>query len=78
MSTNDAIATFIADTVVAHEIVHGDASTTVETDNGSVRSLAKLIADKQDAINEATVMAQAGPLGLEGRFLPGSRLARSF
>jgi hypothetical protein len=53
MSTDDTIAQFVADTATAHDIVHGDATTTIETDNGPVRSLAKLIAD-----NQATIDAQ--------------------
>lgn len=52
MSLNDTIATFVEDTTIAHEIVHGDATTTVETENGPVRSLAKLIADNQAVIDE--------------------------
>lgn len=61
MSLNDTIATFVADTAIAHEIVHGDSSTTVETDNGPVRSLAKLVSDNQALIDAA--------LGLPTRLL---------
>ncbi|MFM0432408.1 hypothetical protein PQQ75_25580 [Paraburkholderia aspalathi] len=47
----DQIAQFVTDTALAHQIVHGDASTTVTTAGGPVRSLAKLVADSQAAIN---------------------------
>ncbi|MFM0060034.1 hypothetical protein PQR64_30825 [Paraburkholderia phytofirmans] len=42
---------FTADASLAHQIVHGDQNTTVATDGGPVRSLAKLVADNQEAIN---------------------------
>jgi hypothetical protein len=45
MSLYDKVAQFDADADVAHNIIHGDATTTVTTEGGPVRSLAKLIAD---------------------------------
>ncbi|MFM0405210.1 autotransporter outer membrane beta-barrel domain-containing protein [Paraburkholderia dipogonis] len=54
MSTiQDPIDQFTEDAELAHQVVHGDANTTVPTDGGPVRSLAKLIAD-----NQATIDAQ--------------------
>lgn len=73
MSTfNDVIAQFTTDAELAHQIVHGDASTTVTTDGGPVRSMAKLVADNQSAINTAigaidpaTLPAGGVPAGAE-------------
>lgn len=41
-----------SDAPTAHDIVHGDASTTVTTEGGPVRSLAKLVADSAAYIAE--------------------------
>jgi hypothetical protein len=56
MDLNGVITTFIADTAIVHEIAHGDSSTTVQTEGGPVRSLAKLIADNQGAIESAMAL----------------------
>ncbi|MFM0058503.1 hypothetical protein PQR64_23055 [Paraburkholderia phytofirmans] len=62
MSTlNDVIAQFTADADTAHEIVHGDSTTTVPTEGGPVRSISKLVADNQALIDAA--------LGLNQRLL---------
>jgi hypothetical protein len=47
-STNAKIATFIADTEIAHQIVHGGDTTTVETDGGPVDSYAKTMRELRD------------------------------
>lgn len=48
-----------SDAPVAHDIVHGSASTVVETEGGPVRSLAKLVADNQAAIDAAVAVGDA-------------------
>lgn len=61
----DSINQFTSDAVLAHEIVHGDATTTVQTEGGPVRSFAKLEGDflaGQVAANFASLPAQ--PLGM--------------
>ena len=50
-SLADSVSQFQTDVATAHQIVNGDASTTVTTAGGPVRSLAKLIADNQNIIN---------------------------
>lgn len=59
MSVNDSIAQFTADVATAHEIVHGDAGTTVTTEGGPVRSIAKLVADNQALIDAALTLNQS-------------------
>ncbi|TDN70409.1 glycosyl hydrolase family 28-related protein [Paraburkholderia sp. BL10I2N1] len=46
-TVQQALATFQTDVALAHSIVHGDATTTVTTNGGPVRSFAKLEADNQ-------------------------------
>lgn len=50
---DDSINQFTADANIVHEITHGDSTTTVETESGPVRSVAKLIADNQALIDAA-------------------------
>ncbi|CAG2144403.1 hypothetical protein LMG31506_02998 [Cupriavidus yeoncheonensis] len=64
MSLAEKNTQFAADVDIAHQIVHGPASgagSTVTTDGGPVRSLAKLVADKDADINSAAngVLANA-------------------
>jgi hypothetical protein len=40
-----------ADSLLLHEIVHGDAQTTVTTENGPVKSVAKLIVDVEASVD---------------------------
>lgn len=55
----DQINQFVTDTGLAHQIVHGDASTTVTTAGGPVRSIAKLVADNQALIDAALTLNQS-------------------
>ena len=61
MTLKTDIDQLAADAVLMHQVVHGDASTTVTTAGGPVRSVAKLIADKDAEINVAAsgILAQA-------------------
>lgn len=60
MTLIELINRFInSDAPIAHSIIQGNASTVVETEGGPVRSLAKLIADNQAAIDaQAPSLAQ--------------------
>lgn len=51
MTLKSDIDQLAADAVLMHQVVHGDATTTVITAGGPVRSVAKLIADKNAEIN---------------------------
>lgn len=53
-STNAKIATFIADTEIAHQIVHGGDGATVETEGGPVDSYAKTIKELRDGVTVVT------------------------
>lgn len=58
---NDSINQFEADADLIHQIVNGDSTAVVTTGGGPVRSVAKLIADNQAAINAAAwLFQQAG------------------
>lgn len=48
---SDAVELLISDGELAHQWVHGDQTTSIQTENGPVRSLAKFIADNQAIIN---------------------------
>ena len=68
---NSRVLQFEKDVGIAHDIIHGDAQTTVQTDGGPVRSIAKLIADADARIDAATdegllsvSLAAAGGAGL--------------
>ena len=52
-STNEAIATFVRDTELAHQIVHGGDTSQVQTDGGLVDTYAKTVKDLRDAGAEA-------------------------
>jgi hypothetical protein len=52
MSTQSTLDTFVYDVNLAHQIIHGDASTVVMTDGGPVRSFAKVEADNEAAISD--------------------------
>lgn len=51
MTLKSDIDQLAADAVLMHQVVHGDATTSVITAGGPVRSVAKLIADKDAEIN---------------------------
>ncbi len=58
MTLANKVDQFNSDADIAHEIIHGDASTTVETEGGPVRSLAKLVADTEiDIGNQMIILA---------------------
>ena len=61
MTLKSDIDQLAADAVLMHQVIHGDASTTVTTANGPVRSVAKLIADKDAEINVSAsgILAQS-------------------
>lgn len=59
MSLINKVEQFNDDVDIAHQIVHGDATTTVPTEGGPVRSLAKLIADKDAEFVGGDVVQQA-------------------
>lgn len=54
---------FIANSELIHQVVHGDADTVVQTETGSVRSLAKLMADNQAHIDGKVNADQIGVAG---------------
>ncbi|MBI4968168.1 MAG: hypothetical protein HZC25_08640 [Rhodospirillales bacterium] len=47
-----AVAKVTADSATLHQIVHGDATTTVSTENGPVKSMAKAVADVEAAFGD--------------------------
>lgn len=49
----EAVAQASADSDLLHQIVHGSSTSTVVTEGGPVRAIAKLIADKDEEINQA-------------------------
>jgi hypothetical protein len=53
----DIVTQLALDAQKMHDIVHGDENTVVTTDGGPVRSVAKLIADNQAAIDDAAGVA---------------------
>lgn len=61
MTLKTDIDQLAVDAVLMHQIVHGDATTTVTTAGGPVRSVAKLIADKDAEINVSAggILAQS-------------------
>jgi hypothetical protein len=50
MSLKDDIDTLVADAAILNSIVHGSSSSTVSTDGGPVKTVAKAIADAEAAI----------------------------
>ena len=56
-TTAEKIARFAVDADLAHQIVHGDAETTVETENGPVPSLAKAVGDLEEEASGAADVA---------------------
>lgn len=66
MSLSDKVTQFNTDADLTHQIVHGDANTTVQTAGGPVRSLAKLVADSQ------TLIAAQVPLRADLRAATGA------
>ena len=60
----EAVAQASADSDLLHQIVHGSSTSTVVTDGGPVRAIAKLIADKDEEINLAAdgLLAQSTAL----------------
>lgn len=61
MTLKSDIDQLAADAVLMHQVMHGDAATTVTTAGGPVRSVAKLIADKDAEINVSAggILAQS-------------------
>lgn len=59
MSLINKVDQFNDDVDIAHQIVHGDSTTTVTTEGGPVRSLAKLIADKDAEFVGGNIVQQA-------------------
>ena len=57
-----AIAKVQADSTLLHDIVQGDATTTVSTENGTVKSIAKMEADIQADLDANTVITQVTTL----------------
>jgi hypothetical protein len=55
MTLANKVQQFNDDADIAHEIIHGDASTTVETENGPVRSFAKVLADFVTSIGSSLI-----------------------
>lgn len=59
MTLANKVTQFISDSDIAHQIVHGDANTTVTTEGGPVRSFAKLVADNQSSIDAQANLSDA-------------------
>jgi hypothetical protein len=57
---DDANNQFMADAAIVHQVVHGDDTTTVQTDGGEIKSLAKLLKDNQLVINNKLDADQVG------------------
>lgn len=77
MSLINKVDQFNNDADIAHQIVHGDATTTVATEGGPVRSFSKLIADKDKEFNSNDILQQvasARDAALEAE--TGAELAR--
>jgi uncharacterized protein YjhX (UPF0386 family) len=55
----DPIDQFTADAAIAHQIVHGDSDTSVTTEGGPVRTLAKVIGDAQTLMDAETAILHA-------------------
>lgn len=53
-NTTQAIALLKQDVEIAHDIVHGDVNTQVDTENGLVPSFAKVVKTLTDEVNAAT------------------------
>jgi hypothetical protein len=52
MSLYNSVEQFEADVTLAHQIIHGDETTTVETEGGPVDSFAKVLADLRASVGE--------------------------
>lgn len=52
MSLYNSVEQFETDVTLAHQIIHGDESTTVETEGGPVDSFAKVLADLRASVGE--------------------------
>lgn len=77
MSLINKVDQFNDDVDIAHQIVHGDATKTVITEGGPVRSLAKLIADKDAEFVGGDVVQQAvAARDAAKEFKVGAELAR--
>lgn len=50
MTLKTDIDQLAADAVIMHDIIHGDSSSTVSTDGGAVKTVAKAVADAEAAI----------------------------
>lgn len=62
---------FTTDVGIAHNIIHGDANTVVQTNGGPVRSFAKLIADNQATFNGlgTGTLTDVGPVSGTTQFI---------
>lgn len=59
MTLENKVLQFKQDADIAHQVIHGNSATVVNTEGGPVRSIAKLIADNQEAIDaQAPSLAQ--------------------
>lgn len=58
MALNDKVSTFETDVGLTHQLVHGDTATEVDTENGPLRSFAKLQQDLVDELNAADTIAE--------------------
>ena len=52
MSLYNSVAQFETDVALAHQIIHGDDTTTVETESGPLDSFAKLIKTLRETVTE--------------------------
>lgn len=77
MSLANKVQQFIVDSDVAHDIVHGDEQTVVQTEGGPVRSLAKLISDSEEKVDaQLLYIEQIGAKDGAGKVGYGSRTAK--
>lgn len=60
MSLKSSIDTLVSDAALVHTFVHGTASQTVATENGAIKTLAKLVADAQAAVSQALTGTYTG------------------
>lgn len=58
MSVTNDVPRFATLVDKVHQVVHGDSETVVETDGGPVRSLAKLVADKDAEFNATGIIGE--------------------
>jgi len=54
MTLQEYLDRFFGDCDKVHLVVHGDATTTVPTESGTIKSLAKVVSDLEASFNAAT------------------------